>query len=491
MVIIRVLAAILCCAGSLCAATIRLQVNGRVVTMDLEQYTAAALAGESSVFQSDEALKAMAVAARTYAVRFRGRHASEGFDLCDTTHCQRIDSKQVTARLSAAAAATAGELLWYQGKPAFSYYTRDCGGQSEDARSVWPDAAAPYLRSRLDPYCLRNGGASHWHWEGDPREIAAALQQSGLRVPAMLERVSIVEHTPSNRAQMLMLTGRGESQHISASSFRFAIGRLLGWNTLRSEAYEVGQANGRIVFDGKGAGHGVGLCQLGAEQMGREKYSYREILAFYYPGTSVGLTAQGIPWQKLNGERVVMLSMRPTDEASALALADRLAREVNVRTRLPLPASIEIRAYPDVETFRNATAEPGWVAAHTSGTRIDLQPPAILKSRGTLENTLRHELTHVVLEAGAKPGLPMWFREGLAAYFSTSPGSGSIAPVADTDLFQTADQARARAANRAARERVTGLVNRYGEVAVVSWLKAGLPREVMNATAKQDTTKSK
>lgn len=473
------------------AATIRVEVNGRVVTTELEQYTAAALAGESSVFQSDEALKAMAVAARTYAVRFRGRHTNEGFDLCDTTHCQRIDSKQVTSRLSAAAAATAGELLWYQGKPAFSYYTRDCGGQSEDARSIWPDAAPVYLKSHLDPYCVRNGAAAHWHWEGDPHEIVSALQQSGLRVPATLERVSIIARTPWNRAQMLMLTGRDESQRISASSFRFAIGRLLGWNTLRSEAYEIAQANGRIVFDGKGAGHGVGLCQLGAEQMGREKHSYREILEFYYPGTSVGLTAQGIPWQKLNGERVVMLSIRPSDDASALAVADRLAREVSVRTRLPLPASIEIRAYPDVETFRNATAEPGWVASHTSGTRIDLQPPAILKSHGTLENTLRHELTHVVLEAGAHPGLPVWFREGLAAYFSSPLGSGSTAAVADTDLFQIADQARARSANRAARQRVTDLVNRYGEGTVVSWLKLGLPREVMNATAKQAVTKSK
>lgn len=475
------------------AATIRIEVNGRVTTMELEQYVAAALAGESSVFQSEEALKAMTVATRTYAVHFRGRHASEGFDLCDTTHCQRIDPKQVTARLSAAAASTAGELLWYQGKPALAYYTRDCGGHSEDARTVWPDAAAPYLKSHADPYCLRNNGGSHWHWEAEPREIASALERSGLRVPPMLERISILARTPSNRAQTLMLTGPGGSQPISASSFRFALGRLLGWNTLRSESYEIAQSGGRIVFDGKGAGHGVGLCQLGAEQMGREKHSYREILAFYYPGTAAGLTARGIPWQKLTGERVAMLSMQPSDDAAALAMADRLAREVSQRTRMTLPATVEIRVYPDVETFRNATGEPGWVAARTSGTRIDLQPSAILRSRGTLENTLRHELTHVVLEAGARPGLPVWFREGLAAYFSTPPGAAaaSSAPAIDTDLFQTSDQSRARAANRAAHKQVTDLVNRYSETVVVGWLKLGLPREVMNARAKQAATKSK
>src|SRR5580658_10384150 len=62
-----------------------------IVEIPLETYVAAVLAGESGGFQSSEALKAMAVAARTYAVRMRGRHSAEGFDLCDTTHCQRLD----------------------------------------------------------------------------------------------------------------------------------------------------------------------------------------------------------------------------------------------------------------------------------------------------------------------------------------------------------------------------------------------------------------
>jgi len=118
------------------AATVRVQIAGRIVDLDLEEYVAATLAGESSVSQSEEALKAMAVAARTYAVHFKSRHAAEGFDLCDLTHCQRVDRKAVTARLTAIAKQTAGELLWYQGKPAVTYYTRDCGGRSEDVRRL-------------------------------------------------------------------------------------------------------------------------------------------------------------------------------------------------------------------------------------------------------------------------------------------------------------------------------------------------------------------
>ena len=108
--------------------------------MPLEKYVlAAVLAGEASVFRSDEALKALAVAARTYAVRMRGRHAAEGFDLCATTHCQRIDLDNVTLRLQKMADATSGEMLWYRGKLAFTPYSLDCGGHTEDAAAVWPD----------------------------------------------------------------------------------------------------------------------------------------------------------------------------------------------------------------------------------------------------------------------------------------------------------------------------------------------------------------
>ena len=62
------------------------------------------------------------------------------------------------------------------------------------------------------------------------------------------------------------------------------MGRALGWNTVRSDRLEVAVNNGRLMFEGSGEGHGVGLCQRGADQMGMEGHGYREILAFYFPG---------------------------------------------------------------------------------------------------------------------------------------------------------------------------------------------------------------
>lgn len=476
------------------SATVKVQLRTergvKIVEMPLERYVTAVIAGESSVFQSSEALKAMAVAARTYAVRLRGRHSAEGFDLCDTTHCQRLDLNAVTSRLEAAASATAGEMLWYDGRPAFTPYTRDCGGRTEDAAAVWPDLAAPYLKSHSDEYCARAGGSA-WQWNTDPRRVLDALQRSGLRGPHELEGVSILNRTASGRASLLLLAGRGESIRISAGSFRFSMGRELGWNTLRSDRYEAHSSNGRLMFEGSGSGHGVGLCQLGAEQMGLLGRSYREILSYYYPGTLVGLTGRGLSWQRLGGDAISMLTTQPEQDRTVLTTAQRLARQLSDRTKWPVPANIEIRVYPDIDTFRNATGEPGWVAAHTEGRRVHLQPIALLRSKGALESTLSHELLHVSLEAQVASGLPLWFREGLVNYLVSGKGIGSARIPSESELRQTADSVRARQAYAEATAYIASLVQRYGEGAVVDWVKRGLPAEVTKASTSQATTKSK
>jgi stage II sporulation protein D len=469
------------------AADIKVQLrtaHGTTITsLPLERYVAAVLAGESSVFQSSEALKAMAVAARTYAVRMRGRHASEGFDLCDTTHCQRLDPEAISPRLESAAADTAGELLWYQGKPALTLYTRDCGGHTEEG-------GEPYLKSNDDMYCVR-ATTPAWHWNGDPRQILDALQTSQLRAPRTLDAISILDRTASGRASTLLLRGGSESIRISAGSFRFAVGRDLGWNTLRSDRYEVHASNGRFLFDGSGAGHGTGLCQNGAEQMGLAGKSYREILAYYYPGTVVGLTGRGLAWQRLGGEVISLTTTQPDQDRVALAAAERLAKTLAQRTRWTIPQNVELRVYPDLDSFRNATGEPGWVAAHTAGRRIHLQPVAALRSRNALDSTLTHELAHVLMESQGGPSLPLWFREGLAAYIEKGRGAGVARIPPESDLRQTAHPALARRAYADATAMVASLVERYGESAVFDWVKRGVPPAVTNASISHAATNSK
>jgi stage II sporulation protein D len=475
--------------------------RGRIIELSAEKYVAAVLAGESSVFRSDEALKAMAVAARTYAARLRGRHASDGFDFCTTTHCQRADVQGITSRFIHAAESTSGELLWFEGKPAFSVYARDCGGKAEAVEAVWADVQAPYLRIHPDPYCT-HAHDNPWSWTAHSDEIAEALLQSSLRVPQSLRKITITSRTASGRAKTLRLDG-ATAIPVSAGSFRFAIGRVLGWNHLRSDFYDVIASDNDLIFRGRGEGHGIGLCQRGAEQMGLEGSTYREILAFYYPGTTIARAGAGLNWTRLGGKSVALFTTRPDQDRYILALAEDLKTRVGERLHTLAPREIMIRIYPDLETFRNATGEPGWVAAHCTGARIDLQPAAALRMHGILQETLSHELLHVFIESEAAPGLPVWFREGLTEWLAhrlseprpSRGGSMETQPPGttpdDADFEQRRDRARAQNAYEAARYRVAELINHYGQDAVLDWLKRGLPAEVRNSSESTATTKSK
>lgn len=258
------------------------------VMMPLEDYVAAVLAGEGLGLNSDESLKAMAVVARTFALHFRGRHRAEGFDLCDTTHCQDLHLGALNARMRAAAQATRGEILWYAERPAATYHHRHCGGSTEDARVVWPDEAAPYLRAQKDPYCLARD-AARWSTEIAKREIAAALTASHLETPTNIETLTILERSASGRAVRLWIAGPAnqDGRDMRAADLRFAVGRALGWDKIPSDLYDLRDTGATLVFEGRGAGHGVGMCQTGAEELGSRGHTYREILGFYFPGTTL------------------------------------------------------------------------------------------------------------------------------------------------------------------------------------------------------------
>jgi len=255
------------------------------LTIPEEEYVARVLLAEASNFQSSEALKAMAVAVRTYALRFRGRHQAQGFDFCDATHCQTLRLGHIDARFMAAAQATAGQLLWYGGTPAATYYFFDCGGTTEAGGQDWPEHNTPYLVEHADPYCVLHG-RTQWSTSLTREEISHALVAHGIQAPADWNALTIVSHRQSGRVKLLKLAGT-TGLLISASKFRLAVNRVLG-DAIRSDLYEVSVQDGQFVFRGYGSGHGIGLCQKGADVMGMSGKSYTEILEFYYPGTMLG-----------------------------------------------------------------------------------------------------------------------------------------------------------------------------------------------------------
>jgi stage II sporulation protein D len=430
------------------------------LAMTLEEYVTAVLQGESANFKSDEALKAMAVAARTYAVRFGSRHRIEGFDFCDTTHCQDLRLGNESSRVRAAVATTEGELLWFEGRPAATYYHRSCGGEIEDSNALEPNLRVPYLRQRRDDYCLRT--PEEWHANISKVDLRRALGQP-------VRTITVAARSNSGRVQRLLLN----NQPISATDFRFAIGRTLGWDNLRSDLYQLEDLGDGVSFRGRGQGHGVGLCQAGADNMGEQGHSYREILAFYYPGTPLGLNAQGLSWEKLPGESLDLVTTHRDDTAVLLPAAERALRFATERTGWNVSVRPQVKVYPTIAIYRDATGAPGWVAANTLGNVIRLQPTNTLRRTHVLDSTLRHEFMHLLIEAKARPGTPLWLREGLAIYLSNR----DFAKAAKVDVtalerrwHSVRTEEQMRAAYRDSAAVVADAVEQKGLTTVISWL---------------------
>ena len=449
-----------------------------VAAIPVEQYVADVLEGEASGDMPAEALKSLAVAIRSYTTRFRERHKEEGFDFCDTTHCQylRLDPRPAAA---AAAKQTAGELLWDRGSPLAAYYHKDCGGRTEAAAAIWPDQASPSLASHDDPYCVRV--TQPWRSEISHADLDRALAAAGLHVPPGWNRIAVTDRTPSRRALTLRLTaGDAQGMSLAASTLRFAIGRSLGWNRLKSDWYEVKVEGNRYIFTGRGVGHGVGLCQTGAAEMARQGKTYREILAFYYPGAAIGRSAQGIPWTTTHLEKFDLRVVNLGDTATVRSTANSALEWAIERSELSLGMRPTIEVYPTVTMFRNATGEPGWVAASARQDHIRLQPPDVLRDK--LEAVLRHEFLHLLVESNAKPDTPLWFREGLVVYLGGDPPAADTASMSSEQIERAIrsrhSDAEVRQAYAQAAATVRDLDRQYGREQLNQWLRSGLPDQV-------------
>lgn len=457
------------------------------VTVPQEEYVAEVLAAEASDSWKDEALKAMAVAVRTYADRFRGAHEKDGFDFCDTTHCQVVRWNSRNPRARAAVEATSGEILEFDGAPARTYYHQNCGGMVAASNEIWPDIFATYLRGHSDPYCVVSGDLK-WESVIALADVDAALRAAALAPPKGWTEIEIAGRSASGRAQKLRLAGGAADDFlISASTFRYAVSRSLGWNKIRSDLFEVRTEGDRAVFFGRGAGHGVGMCQTGAEEMAVEGKDYREILDFYYPGTQLAKQGAAAQWQKRSSEHFELETTAPEQDESVLPVAEKLLAEEEKNVGSDVPFRVQLKIFATMDAYRDQTGQPGWVAASTRGHVIRLQPLATLKSKGVLESTLRHELLHLLVEEKARAGTPVWFREGLVLYLSSPSMSGAPHDAADismtieqmeTILEKSQKRDEVEKAYTAARARIASLVREHGKETVLGWLSRGIPRSI-------------
>ncbi len=458
-----------------------------LATMDLETYVQGVLAGEAATLKSPQALAAMAVLARTWALRSRGRHAPQGFDFCSLTHCQFFrppsDALMKTLPIEKAVRETEKQVLEYRGELIDGYYSASCGGVTAAASDVWPGSGRPYLISVRDPYCAGDAQAA-WTRVLPLKALSSHLEKQPDPPPgAVIHGLTVDSRDASGRARTLRWVG-SRTGRIDANQFRFAVNRRFGWNTLKSSLFSVEQQGDTVVIRGRGLGHGVGLCQAGAEQMGRMGIGYERILAHYFPGTQIENAEPARSPRVLSSQHFDFFfpAREAPHVAKAVEILETERRRLGARAAA-LPARIKVRTFETTADFIRTSGEPGWVAATNDGRTIDLQPLSTLQTKGILASTLRHELTHLLVHQLRASGVPTWYEEGVVLYLTgekVGDRSNELEPVGRTgrDPAKSKPQLDAERAYERARKRVAELARRRGEAALWQVLTKPSPEDL-------------
>lgn len=311
----------------------------------LDEYLYSVVPSEMYASWNIEALKAQSVVARNYAVLFMGKHKNSGYDLCDGEHCQTYKGYGAeNINSNEAVKATQGELLYYDDEIIEAFYFASSGGYTESSENVWV-TPLPYLKAVPDIY---EENHQDWTRSFTKEQIETLLINSGKDIGEVLD-LQIESYTPGGRVMELKIIGNKgteiltketvrtffKSNGVSLPSRMFEIIKngngsssssivVMGdgnitKNMNHSQISVIGEdkkiktidleedsiyvqgsngvneiscipstpVSGDFVFKGKGSGHGVGLSQWGAKGMADQGYNYKQILSYYFTGTTV------------------------------------------------------------------------------------------------------------------------------------------------------------------------------------------------------------
>ena len=281
-------------AGLAAPSHLAVRQAGRVRTVRLEDYVLGSALAE--VTPLDEAsstvervYEVQTVLARSFAVANIGRHEADGFDLCDTSHCQLYEPDRLrTSRFAPAGRAaverTAGLVLAFAQRPADALFHADCGGHTAAIESVWGGGAVPYLGGMADAV----PASAHRAWavtiaRDDLRKM---LNDDPRSRTGRFDGLDVQRRDASGRAMEVALRG-GEPRVVRGEILRTIVNRTLGDRTLQSTRFTVQATSSGFTFRGTGFGHGVGLCQRGAIARARRGESLQQILRAYYGGADL------------------------------------------------------------------------------------------------------------------------------------------------------------------------------------------------------------
>jgi stage II sporulation protein D len=276
----------------------RLQV---VLTTDYSAAVASVVAAEMGGRREVEAVKALAIVVRTFMLSHANRHGAEGFDFCDTTHCQLYRGEADLAAearspiAASAVAETRGQVLSFAGRAIEGYYTAVCGGMTATPEMAWGGATGGnYRYTRVE--CEWCRASRYWRWERKARAASvldALAASAGARLSQSAE-VLVEKSEPDGFVHSVAIVDKGRRTVISADEFRRRLGRRLGWSTVLSPSFTIERRGQAFYFRGRGFGSQVGFCMVGAVAQAAAGRSHSEILEFYYPRAEIkGRQARG------------------------------------------------------------------------------------------------------------------------------------------------------------------------------------------------------
>ncbi|MGB2705691.1 MAG: SpoIID/LytB domain-containing protein [Candidatus Omnitrophota bacterium] len=249
--------------------------------LDLEKYLYGVLRHEVPHYWPMEALKAQAIAARTFALYRIETMRDKDYDVTSDIYSQVYGGRSGEHwRTTRAVKSTRGKVLVYKGKILPAYYHSICGGHTEDAEKVFGISLAP-LKGRR---CLFCGGAKGMHWKAklSYKQIEERLNKYGIKVKDM-SFIAPGKRDKSGRLETIKVKDSGGEKEIPGFKFRLAVGP----NVIRSTNFTIKISKSGVIFSGRGWGHGVGMCQWGAFGMAKRRFNYKKILEYYYPGAKI------------------------------------------------------------------------------------------------------------------------------------------------------------------------------------------------------------
>lgn len=240
---------------------------------NIEKYIAGVVWAEGGSGWNKEYFKTQAIITRTYVYKYFDKHQDDRYNVCDNIHCQAFNGISTDLLINRAAQETHGLVILDKDSTLIiSAFHSNCGGETSSSEDVWLTGQS-YLKRVVDPYCLTSGSAK---WE---KRMPLSAWIDFIRKSGYTGKTD--DPAVFNFLQEYRLTD------YKTGSFTIPLGTIRAGMSLRSTFFSVYSLGDSIILQGRGFGHGVGLCQEGAMAMAKKGFNYKQIIDFYYNGVLI------------------------------------------------------------------------------------------------------------------------------------------------------------------------------------------------------------